>query len=61
MTREERKHVNESACLVNENEDSGALWHWIGIAHLVMVLCHRIQMAYTMRLESAVKERSFPS
>ena len=61
MTREQRKRFNESACLLNENADSGALWHRIGIAHLVLVLRHRIQMAYTMRLESAVKDRSFPS
>src|SRR5229473_7351779 len=59
--RESRRRVNESACLLNENADSGALWHPDRIARLVMVLCHRIQMAYTMRLESAVKERSFPS
>ena len=38
MTREERKRVNESACLLNENADSVALWHRIGIAHLVLVL-----------------------
>jgi hypothetical protein len=27
MAREERKRVTESACLLNENADSGALWH----------------------------------
>jgi hypothetical protein len=37
MTREYRKRVNESACLLNKNADSGALWHRIGIAHLVLV------------------------